>query len=1746
MSRKYLLGIIALVAILELALQAYAAPTFPAHRAWNVLQYPNGKAFAGQNVIIVYFNETGNCLLAYAVGTTDSIGNITLTIAQPGGAINTPNTGTSYNMSVFWRVYGKTFLVYSTRTNALNLLNSTIQLTNMMNFTFQALTTIGGQEVPLYFADPEVSGRKDIPYFQVYLYNQNGPQLLAVEGDNNAISKGSVVVPLVEVNIKPTLAPNCYHIESTKNVALYKEVYWLLDQGGGQKLKIMVGKENVTFSISGTTLTANVKDLADGTTFTQTFDIVNDWGKPLKDVAHTFLAQVVVTDPCGNPISNWEYPPIGIEFTSPTYGKLRVGKAFPNGTAPEEGYQLSGHYYFWLPNISLFYNEKMGIAAEIGGIQVFAEVFNTTKPQSVTYNTPFTFTPLTVSTSNGIVTLTIRASIVKTQITIKTSGLVAVQPLQGAIVQISPRVFDPNTYTDANGQVALMPFQIVGGGTTTSGTPIITRKGTSPGYLPVPYGLWSTGKRYTYTINVFWALPGTENFVDVTPDQNTIALNLTKAITSGCAVQSFVLSAKVYVVNFKAVDLCGRPLTSADDPNATFILTYKSPDGTTLNFPAGLGPNGTTFMAFVPGGTFTVSFFFKGVRMDPVSGPNPLVVSGNIGNVSKATYTFPVGDLILRITPWDVKEPLVNVSVLLEYFKAGARTYYEGPKLTDCEGKVTFTKVPFVVGPNNLVTVTIRTTPNTPYIRHPKDDGLLIGKWNLTGLLKGITPGCTVGPIDVPTWVFSFTLEAVDHNGNVLKELPTSNGTAPVIVAINDTYTGKWYNVTEVCQGGPGCLCWPLIDVNYKIFNTTKSGPAGPWNNGLPEARFKVTGTQWANSNYPHLFIAGANYSFVVWYGGVMVYNYNFTLPRPSEMLDYSKVIPAQVILYNETSGKMTLQKTDSLAYTWLLASGGRIEHPIVRFYAAPAYSGQYSNKLQLVTWVVNLDVYTLTKAGGGLVPGLNVTLIRNDAVNWTKQLKGDLYANITVPTEYSKSARMRYAWSAITDNNGKASIPVAIWVPKASVRPIGIRFGASITNVYVLAGKKYGTPNVPDTPKLMSTDVGTLYGYLVGSYNMTWSKLYPTTYPDGRIINEVVSWYEASVHPGKYELFVSLSPDWYKFYDGKWVGPFRGLVRTDKTWRLAKWIGAGWNLTLWSGAAKVVYTTAMEGVCIKVVGRDFRDNLVPLLNQPVTLRVKGSTVASGSTGSDGTFPVYPDKGPTVATPVGSKTVFTGKLVFLGISGLTYNVSTRLNLDDALGLKNYGIDTAKAFDPDTLSQLIPFTLDNNMPGGKCVTLQWDAIKVTVFDWSGKPLKNMMVAAILREPRAKAIPSVAGFTAENGSVILYVPPDPSGNTKYQLLVYWRDSYLLRLAGKIPREIVIFDTVTDYDTPRTYKPGSGTTLETFVYVGIVMLKNAQGQALSPDILNKITVEIQWPDQVVTTHKPENDGRVPIILNKNTAKSWPLDASANRSPDTDPRDISQAPLGAYKVTVNLAGVGTLAQQTIKIEKGRFETSTQIFEVRLDIFDVKLTFVSPFGTPLANAKVTITKPDGTTVSDTLDASGSIVVREVPPGNLQYTVAEWNGLPVQFSGSVARAGEIGVTVTKIGKLTVKVLGARGQGIDGATVAVEKVGTFTTDASGVVSLELPSGSYGVTASKGGRTASATATVTDGKETVTELKLDIFLTLASWEMSSNEFLGLILLLVLLVLVLFIIAHEYAVYRRRRLAKVIAPAEGTQVK
>ncbi|QOJ79598.1 carboxypeptidase regulatory-like domain-containing protein [Infirmifilum lucidum] len=1725
MSNKYLLGVLAL-AILALAL-AYTAQAVPVNpnTQYEKLQTPWGTPFANQNVIIVIFNETGNCLIAYAQGTTDANGKILLKITSPT-PLDTGQTG-KFNISVFWLAYGKTFLVNTTRytsTTVGNLFNQTIKLTYLWNFSFQALTNIAGQDVPLYYKDPE-SGREDKAYFEVRL-DPNGPIVFSDYGDSGGKTAKTFLVGAIQVDIKPTLAPNCYHIESYWNTTFYKDIYWMLT-GGPTPLKVKVGSETLNFSITDFNLASNGSATGAKLVITE-----NVPGKPsttvtlnlpgeqetIGDKAYTFLAIVTVNDFCNNRLTGWEWPPISVEFVSPSLGKLRVGKVDPtNGTAPEEGYKYQGRMYFWLPNTTLFYNEKQTLNIEINGIQVFTWAINTTKLANETLTIGGTKYKVINATKIApqVWNFTVRVSVVKVQAVVKDSGVTAVQPLEGAMVVLQAPGYDPiNTYTDGAGYIRFPPFTIAAGGSTQGGTPVITRTGSSPGYLPVPFTFATTGKLYTYTVKIYYALPGTEVFVDVTPDNNKMDLNLTKYITT-CGVQSFTFIAKVYNVNIKAIDLCNRPITSVDDPNATLILTYTPPADTPVTFSVGLGKDGYVFLGKVPGGNFTVKLAFKGVLMDPISGPTPLTVTGNIVNASAATYTFPVGDIKLKVVQWDDKSPLVNISVYLDFYKGALRTYHmEG--VSDCNGLVTFEKIPLKVDPAiNSIIVTLKTRLDTPYIRKPKDVGLVVGKWDLTKVIAGQAPACVLGPLEVPAWIFSFTLEAVDHNGNVLTELPTSNGTAPVIVALNDTYTATEHNVTLVCITGPGCLCWPNIEVTYKIFNAT-GNPGTPWGNGMSKAVFRFTGTQWDNSKYPHLFIAGAKYSFIVWYSGVVVYNYNFTLPAPSEPLDYSKVISSQVILFNETTGEQTLVETDKLDYTWILDAQGRTEHPIVRFYGAPFGAGRYSIRLQLVTWVVNLDVYTVSKLGAGLVPGLNLTLGRWDALNWSTLLAGG-YDTIVKPTGLTWGV---LAWSAVDGNgDGVISIPVAIWMPNHKVAGTWVKFGTGIGGLVVLAGKKYGTPNVPDTP-LSFTNLFTFYGYVVGPYNITLDSFTPS------------SW--------------EASPAWYKFYGGKWVGPFRGS-------NVDYMLGNGWNVTYWSGAAKVVYTTAMEGFCVQVFGKDIRDRTVALANQPVTAVAVGTTGATSTlstvyTDSDGKAGFYPSKGATVATPVGSLPVFTGNLAFLGISGLRYTLSTQLNFDDVL--KPYGLRTTDVMDPDTLTSTVAFTLANNMPGGACVPLVWDAIKVTVFDWSGKPLQNAMVAAVLRSPRAKAIPSVIGFTDANGNVVLLVPPagtPPDTHTqKYQLLVYWRDSYLLRAAGKIPKEIVIFDTYTDYDRPRDYAPGEGTTLETFVYVAKLVLRNAQGGALSPAILDKITVTVTWPDSVVTQDKPATDGSVILRLAKDIVKSWPFDPSSKYSPET-PADHGQAPHGAYQVSVDLAGVGTVAKQSIKIEKGRFETSLQVFEVRLDIYDVKLTFTTPFGTSMASATVTITTPDGRKITDALDSTGSITVREVPPGKISFSVDSWKGIPVAYTGSVDRQPAVGITVPKIGKLTVKVLGARGQGIEGATVAVEKVGTFTTDASGVVTMEIPEGTYAITAGKGGRTASATATVTGGKEAVVELKLDIFLTIAGWEMSSSEFLGLILLLVLLVLVIFIIAHEYSVYRRRRLAKVIAPAEaGTQVR
>ncbi|MGB9786346.1 MAG: hypothetical protein ACPLRJ_03590, partial [Infirmifilum uzonense] len=171
MSKKYIFGILAL-AILALALTT-TAQAAPVTSAYEQLVTPWGTPFANQNVIIVVFNETGNCIIAYAQGTTDATGKINLQIASKIPIDTSQTYSGTYNVSVFWQAYGKTFLLNTTRYtitsfNVSSIRNPTIKLTYLWNFSFRALTTVNGTQVPLYYRDPE-SGREDKAFFEVRL-----------------------------------------------------------------------------------------------------------------------------------------------------------------------------------------------------------------------------------------------------------------------------------------------------------------------------------------------------------------------------------------------------------------------------------------------------------------------------------------------------------------------------------------------------------------------------------------------------------------------------------------------------------------------------------------------------------------------------------------------------------------------------------------------------------------------------------------------------------------------------------------------------------------------------------------------------------------------------------------------------------------------------------------------------------------------------------------------------------------------------------------------------------------------------------------------------------------------------------------------------------------------------------------------------------------------------------------------------------------------------------------------------------------------------------------------------------------------------------------------------------------------------------------------------------------------------------------------------------------------------------------
>jgi len=198
-----------------------------------------------------------------------------------------------------------------------------------------------------------------------------------------------------------------------------------------------------------------------------------------------------------------------------------------------------------------------------------------------------------------------------------------------------------------------------------------------------------------------------------------------------------------------------------------------------------------------------------------------------------------------------------------------------------------------------------------------------------------------------------------------------------------------------------------------------------------------------------------------------------------------------------------------------------------------------------------------------------------------------------------------------------------------------------------------------------------------------------------------------------------------------------------------------------------------------------------------------------------------------------------------------------------------------------------------------------------------------------------------------------------------------------------------------------------------------------------------------------------------------------------------------------------------------------------------------TPRKTPLAGAKVRVTYVTGESFEAVLDSSGQLTLRNVPLGKANVTIIEWKGVLIGTTYMVTYYNPA-IVCKEIGCLEVKVIGARGQEIQGAIVTIiygEKVvETGTTDTSGLYITELPQATYKVKVSYGGKEVSTEVTVKGMKSSKVTLQLDIFISIAGWSLTLPEFIGLIALIVLIVVALFLVMHEYSVWRRKKLAKV----------
>jgi len=367
---------------------------------------------------------------------------------------------------------------------------------------------------------------------------------------------------------------------------------------------------------------------------------------------------------------------------------------------------------------------------------------------------------------------------------------------------------------------------------------------------------------------------------------------------------------------------------------------------------------------------------------------------------------------------------------------------------------------------------------------------------------------------------------------------------------------------------------------------------------------------------------------------------------------------------------------------------------------------------------------------------------------------------------------------------------------------------------------------------------------------------------------------------------------------------------------------------------------------------------------------------------------------------------------------------------------------------------------------------------------------------------------------------------SGSGKWIVKVFWKapDAGAVKTFGKV-EGVSVWDTFRDQPQHR------------YIYLGVDMPNSATGEDNATCQVRTFNTKVYDLKLKVIDQSPSARAIVsaPVTITMPDASpAWVMSKTTTAAGEVT---LNLVPAGKYQIVAisPVALFGKPASQITASVEARVIDAPATINVPLPIFDATVTLVTPSGKPIVGATLTV----GGVALGMTDAAGNVLAASIPSGSYTVTSA-WYGQDISPTVplTVTLSRTYLLTASKIALVQIQVVGAQNQGLPQAAVTI-KIGTTTvftgmTNNDGVAALELPYGTYSVTASHKGVEATATIAVTG--DTVQKITTGVFVELFGQGLTFAGFALWVIAILIVVLILVIAAQEYNIYRRKRLPQL----------